>query len=383
LRVLTFLSYYLPGYKGGGPIRTIENMVNSFKGNLYFLIITRDRDLGSTEAYYNIDYNKWNIVNNAQVRYLAPAMYKYKNLKTLILDSKHDVLYLNSFFSFYDSILPLLIVYLNKQYNKKIIIAPRGEFSKGAINIKALRKKIFIIFSKLIQLHKNVIWQASSNIEEIDIKNIYSKSAKIIVAPDLTSNYSNDYYKSQIKLIDNYIVDVNILKTFFYSRICYKKNLTYLIEILTNVKRNVILDIYGPIEDKNYWDECNKIINLLPGNIICNYLGILTPENVTKYLYNYDLFLFPTLGENFGHVIFEAMISGTPVFVSDQTPWGLSNNFGTINVLSLDDKENWITCIEKYDKSKIIDIKKRTLEHAFNYSKNNEIIKINFNLFYE
>jgi glycosyltransferase involved in cell wall biosynthesis len=383
LRVLTFLSYYLPGYKGGGPIRTIENMVNSFKDKLHFLIITRDRDLGSTEAYNNIEYNKWNFVNHAQVRYLAPSMFKFKKLKPLILDSKHDVLYLNSFFSFYDSILPLLIIHINKQYNKKIIIAPRGEFSKGAINIKSLKKKIFIIFSKLIQLHKNVIWQASSHIEENDIKNIYGKSAKIIVAPDLISYYSSDYYELQIKLLDNYIADENTLNTFFYSRISYKKNLTYLIEILTNVKRNIILDIYGPIEDKNYWDECKKMINLLPGNIKCNYLGILTPENVSKYLYNYDLFLFPTLGENFGHVIFESMIAGTPVFISDQTPWGLSNNFGTLNILSLDDKENWINCIEKFDKSKIIDIKKRTLKHAFDYSKNNENINTNLNLFYE
>ena len=29
----------------------------------------------------------------------------------------------------------------------------------------------------------------------------------------------------------------------------------------------------------------------------------------------------PTLGENYGHAIFEAMTTGVPVMISDQTPW--------------------------------------------------------------
>ena len=44
-------------------------------------------------------------------------------------------------------------------------------------------------------------------------------------------------------------------------------------------------------------------------------------EEVRKTLADYDLMLFPTLGENFGHVIFEALAAGVPVLVSDQTPW--------------------------------------------------------------
>jgi glycosyltransferase involved in cell wall biosynthesis len=39
----------------------------------------------------------------------------------------------------------------------------------------------------------------------------------------------------------------------------------------------------------------------------------------------HDLFILPTLGENYGHVIVEAWAAGVPVLLSDQTPWrGLS-----------------------------------------------------------
>jgi glycosyltransferase involved in cell wall biosynthesis len=38
-------------------------------------------------------------------------------------------------------------------------------------------------------------------------------------------------------------------------------------------------------------------------------------------MHRYHLFVLPTLGENYGHVIYEALSAGDPVLISDQTPW--------------------------------------------------------------
>ena len=35
----------------------------------------------------------------------------------------------------------------------------------------------------------------------------------------------------------------------------------------------------------------------------------------------HHVFLFPTLGENFGQVILEAMTAGCAILISDATPW--------------------------------------------------------------
>ena len=35
----------------------------------------------------------------------------------------------------------------------------------------------------------------------------------------------------------------------------------------------------------------------------------------------YDAFVFPTRGENFGHVIAESLSASCPVVCTDQTPW--------------------------------------------------------------
>jgi glycosyltransferase involved in cell wall biosynthesis len=47
----------------------------------------------------------------------------------------------------------------------------------------------------------------------------------------------------------------------------------------------------------------------------------LKHEEVAETLEAHDLLLFPTHGENYGHVVLEALTAGCPVIVSDQTPW--------------------------------------------------------------
>jgi glycosyltransferase involved in cell wall biosynthesis len=45
------------------------------------------------------------------------------------------------------------------------------------------------------------------------------------------------------------------------------------------------------------------------------------PDDVPGTFAQYDLFAFPSRGENFGHVVLESLSVGTPVLVSDRTPW--------------------------------------------------------------
>jgi hypothetical protein len=94
-----------------------------------------------------------------------------------------------------------------------------------------------------------------------------------------------------------------------------------MIEALQNVKGDMILDIYGPIYDAAYWDECKKEIQKLPANVTLTYKGILASEAVMATLEAYDFFVLLSEGENFGHAILEAFMSGCPVIISDKTPW--------------------------------------------------------------
>ena len=110
----------------------------------------------------------------------------------------------------------------------------------------------------------------------------------------------------------------------------------------------MVFDVYGPIEDQSHWDICKGIIDKTPSNIQINYCGAVEPDNIAATFDCYDLFLFPTLGENYGHVIAESLTVGTPVLISDRTPWRNLQEDRMGWDLSLDNEEGFIKTIETY-----------------------------------
>ncbi|MBG9578179.1 glycosyl transferase family 1, partial [Bacillus thuringiensis] len=82
-----------------------------------------------------------------------------------------------------------------------------------------------------------------------------------------------------------------------------KKNLKGALTFLKGITGNITFDIYGPIENQNYWSACRNIIESLPNNVQVNYMGQVNNNKVHPLFSNYNAFLFPTFGENYGHVI--------------------------------------------------------------------------------
>ena len=160
-KILCFVGNYLPGFKAGGTIRTIANMVSELNDTFEFLIVTRDRDLSDTVPYQNILINKWNNVGLAKVFYASPSTLSFIGVMRLMRDTQHDILYLNSFFSPFVTILPLIIRRIMLYGKKPVVIAPRGEFSSGALALKATKKKFYCFFAKFAGIYRNLIWQAS------------------------------------------------------------------------------------------------------------------------------------------------------------------------------------------------------------------------------
>ncbi|WP_169293978.1 glycosyltransferase family 4 protein [Advenella sp. EE-W14] len=308
MNILCFTGSYLPGYKGGGPIKTIKNLFDQTGDEINFKLITSDRDLGDTFPYTSITSGDWNQVGKASVFYIKPGKSGYTQTARILRNKDYDIVYLNSFFSFRFSFFPLLI---SKTLNKKIVLGPRGEFSEGALSLKSSKKRIFIFLFKLLRLHKGIIFQASSNYEANDIRRVLGHNVDIHIAEDIgTQEFAKDINTTS-----------NSLNTVFISRISPKKNLLFALEILKKVQQPLTYDIYGPIEDVDYWQQCETAIKTLPPHIQVNYKGNLTPDNVINTLRNYDLFFFPTKGENYGHVIAEALCAGLPILIANTTPW--------------------------------------------------------------
>lgn len=341
--ILILLRHYLPGYKSGGPVRTIANMIDIILADYFnILIITSDRDALDKVAYPNVKVNQWNTVGKAQVFYCSPKRVTMKIFK-ILRKTPYDIIYINSLFDLTYSIFPIIARYLFLIPKRPLIIAPRGELSKGAIKIKSIKKKLFLLLSKLLGLHKKLIWQASSEFEKQDIeRELGNMSKKIIIASDIANSLNFHNKKTPYKFRDK----GSPLRLIFLSRITRKKNLHFALEILSGITIPICFDIFGPIGDTNYWEKCLKIIELLPNNVKVTYKGYIENSEVQNKMSLYDLFFLPTSGENYGHVISEALSAGTPVLISDKTPWRNLESHNAGWDLSLDLKDAFIECIE-------------------------------------
>lgn len=379
--ILLFIGHYLPGYRAGGPVRTIANMVESLGDEFNFLIITRDRDLKTNEPYQNIKQNSWNQIGKARVLYLSPSALNPLNIASILRSVTYDALYFNSFFNPIFTILPLLIERFIICSNKPIILAPRGEFGKGALKIKPSRKLVYILGTKLLQVHKNIIWQASSRFEVMDITRAIGRPAtNIHLAPDLLAPIP-DAQNTDIKHIKT--DRKQILKLVFISRISPIKNLDYLLDALRDITTPLTLSIYGPIEDETYWDKCKRAIEQLNKNTQVTYHGPINPETVRDIFSSHDVFVFPSQGENFGHVIFEALSAGTSVIVSDKTPWH-EDGLGALKVLPLSNRTLWTQAIEIWANYSEFDFQKQRIAaclYAKKYIEDNDTLSANRKLF--
>lgn len=309
MHVLVITGHYLPGYKGGGPIKTIKNLFDQAGGEIIFKLVTSDRDLGDTTSYTSVTRGAWNQVGNASVFYSQPGKTGCVQIARQLQAKDYDLVYLNSFFSQRFSFFPLLMA---KALCQPVVLGPRGEFSEGALALKFAKKRIFIKVFKLLGLHRNTVFQASSDFEANDIRRALGQSVDVQVAEDIGAQEFAERLSSRTR---------GPLKVVFISRISPKKNLLAALRMLQQAQQPLIYDIYGPIEDRDYWEKCEKVVAGLPPHVQVKHRGSLTPDDVVKVLEKYDVFFFPTKGENYGHVIAEALCAGLPLLIADTTPW--------------------------------------------------------------
>lgn len=377
--ILILIPHFLPGNKLGGPIASIANMIDSLSNVYDFKILTTDRDLGDTIAYSDIPTNCWIKRDKYQICYIPKNIFLSINLIRHINNTEIDVLYLNSLFEFYFSIFITIINKMGILKIKNIVIAPRGELIESCLEISKWKKKAYLAFALYFKIYKNYIWHASTENEGFEIK-IATQAPfnSIRVALNMTKIDSDN---DDILIFQNNEKTKDCLRIIFLSRVSKEKNLDYALDILQKVKSNVVYDIYGPLENRELWNRCLEKIEKMPSNIKVNYCSVVNREDVKKTFVKYDLFFFPTVGENFGHVMIESLLVGTPILISDKTPWRNLTVDGLGWDISLDSPQLFIEVIENMakgatilkDRRKIAEIFRKRLKDPRIYNASREL----------
>jgi glycosyltransferase involved in cell wall biosynthesis len=312
-KILVLIDWFAPGFRAGGPVQSCLNFAHLMKGQYDVFILTTDTDLGATSPYPNILTGQWlnNLSNEFSVLYIPKNELSKRSIRTHIDEVQPDFLYLNSMYSPYFVLYPVLLK-KRKRIQSKIVLFPRGALYASALAIKRLKKIPFLFMFRRLGWDRSVRFQASDERERQAIKDHFP-AADVMIVPDSPLSVQEPLQK-----LDK---QIGALKLLFVARIVPIKNLAFLLEALALVKQNVQLTIVGPVEDPEYWEQCKSKISLLPSNISVQVEGPKQNDLIHLYLKEHHLYTLPSAGESFGHSIFEALLAGRPVLVSDQTPW--------------------------------------------------------------
>lgn len=345
--VFVVSDFFLPGYKAGGPVRSLAALVDAnLDGTVR--VLTRDRDLGDRLPYEDVPVRKWVPCGSASVMYL-PSGHPGSIVRAWreIRRGRPSCVYLNSLFAPTSGLLPIILWKCGLLGHTRLVVAPRGQLDAGALTLSARRKRIVLRLLLALRLLDRIRWHATSADEADRIRKIVGTPADVVVLPPLPDATFRTRLPSRPH---------RPLRLVFISRISPKKGLLVALEALKHVSEPLRFDVYGPEDDAEYARKCHQTAADIPSQHRVQFHGPLSHSDVSEVLETADAFVLPTLGENFGHAIFEALAAGCPVVIGEGTPWGSAMALGAgllvnpldpldvasaIETLALDAAESW------------------------------------------
>lgn len=381
-KVLITTDYYIPAFKAGGPTRSVFNLSKMLSGKFELDIFTSSEDIDRSLLNLSLikegaKVNTWIVTDYARIFYMSSFCKFFSIFKKKINRDKYDIIYLNSFFSFRYSIIFVFLVLIGWLKCERLIIAPRGELTPGAMKNKLRKKRMYLKLFNTIKflLGRNRLFFHFTSKEELDDSFFYLGKVNYKLAPNMHEDAPPflDKYKS-----------VGDLKIVFISRISQKKNLLTICKSISRIEHgNIDFKIAGNVEDESYWLKCLSILESAPSNIHFEYLGSLDRKGVWDCLAKSHLFVLPTYNENYGHSIVEGMISSNLVLISDKTPWSQVSTHGS-GVYEPDDYqsyENYIIKILGMDNEEFNNASRATYLYCYNALNSNvELVEEVFNV---
>lgn len=317
-KILIIIDWFLPGYKGGGPISSNANLLDHLASEYEFYVITRDTDYCEQTPYPEVNSDAWNtLANGAQVYYFSSGKLSLRNLIKVSKNLAFDTVYINGIYSFYFSLFPL--IWFKYVAHRNVVVAARGMLSDHTFSSKKGKKQLFYAFARMIRLYKGITFHATNDEEARQIRKNVGFNGTIHVAPNLPPKVKS----LPTRTIRKKPGEVKLVSI---ARISPEKNTLFALKVLEacNLQPatcNLTFDLYGTIYDQAYWEKCRQVISRLPSTITVHYCGPLEKEKIPATLQQYHFLFMPSQGENYGHSIVESFIAGCPVIISDRTPW--------------------------------------------------------------
>jgi len=331
MRVAIISSSFYPAISYGGPISATWDIAKglSNKGISVYVSTTNANGSDKLDVKVNSFIKKQ---SNLFVKYYNEQIinrFSFEFVFGVWSDIKQaDRIYIQYIFHYTVFIALMFSFFLRK----KVILCPRGSLSPYALKYKHKWKKRIWLFFFIRPFVKKVIWHASSYIEKDDIRCVFHR-ARIVEISDgvLCEDFSNTFKMSKVDLVNKFTKhnckDVSEL-FFSMGRLHSSKGFDVVIDAFDLfVENNPYAKLIIAGSDDGFKTKLiNQIKKLNLSNSVF-LIGSVDHKDKVLLLKNSSAFVLASSFESFGIVIAESLASGTPVIVSNRTPWkDIENN---------------------------------------------------------
>jgi len=292
--------------KAGGPSKSISDLSYELaKNNLDISIITY-----SSPNPYIVKSTQYNL----KLHFVNDGRFK-KELNNLVSKNNFDILHGHGIWQ-----MPVhYMASLAREIHKPYVISPRGMLRPWALEQGSLKKKIALKLYQNKDLSEAACLHSTAKIEADEIRLLGFKNP-IAVIPNGIDLKEYSIRKEKIQ---------NSKKTILYlSRVFPKKGIENLIEAWSMIAKEDRKDWQIKIAGNGNERYIHQLKKLISESTLENEIKFIGPkygqDKIDTY-YQADLFVLPTLGENFGMVVAEALACGVPVITTKGAPWEVLN----------------------------------------------------------
>jgi len=330
---MIFTPWYTPAFKAGGPIQSCIRLVAHLKTYNSIQLITGGYDLHDKKPLSGILLDENHRLDaGVKIKYLSKWQYGVITMMREITSFDPEFIYINGLFS-KPFVIDVILAHWLLRHRSGIILAVHGTCKPSALTQKKIKKKVFLTLVKLLGFHRKIKFHASNPEEKEEIKAVFGQVDVVVINPMPPAIDERIQYPSK---------QTGALELIFIGRVHPIKNLHFLLQLLGKVKGRINLRIAGVIEDLEYHKSCNQLIAQLPPHVSVHFLGEVPHNQIRKVLADAHLMALPTLGENYGYAIIEALSTARPILISDQTPWKNLESAKAGWTLPLSEPNQWI-----------------------------------------
>ncbi len=225
------------------------------------------------------------------------------------------------------------------RYRTPYIIQPHGNLHPWKLNYKSFRKKMYWHFIEKRILENAAFIHVESEVDKSDVKSLLPE-AKTVISPCgvFEDNFRIKNHQNFIREKWPIFRDKKVL--LYLARLDINKGIDLLLKSFAKLagdNKQWNLLIVGP----DYADTTSKMQKLAHQLDISEriaWAGMVSEQERILIMQGCDIYVLPSLSENFGISVLEAMFCSKPVLTTNKTSWTEleNNNAGVIVSVDVD-----------------------------------------------